>query len=659
MNNLAEHLVRWRWLLFIASLLLLAWSTMSGLKRITFNSDTDGFFNKETNYYKDLLAYRDKYSNTGGRLVVVFAVKDGDIFTVDHLDMLEQFVEKAWLLPSVSRVDAITNYQHSEVNGDDLMLKDLVDNASMLSSDDIKTIRSIALDEKTQLVNRLITPDGRYALVVMRMTSLAGRADFSEALQKDVDEALVLIEATRVANPDVSLHLSGDLISSYYNIEISTNDIVTMIPMMLLVIFVLLGFLFKRVSVVIIATVFSFASTIIGLGLSGLLGISFSPMSTNMVIISIAVALAHCVHVFTHFFHEYAHKSKRDALISSLRVNGVPVTLTSVTTLIGFLTLNTSSLPPAVELGNSSSLAVIVAWLFIFTFLPTLVMVLPIKKPSVQKSWVDNFMYVLSSFVLIHKTKLLIAFGLYCVIMAVLALNNVVNVRFSELISEPHVFRTDNALLDEHFGGLFTLDYDVVSPYPDGVADVEYQRHLDAFTSWLREEGTFISVNSMSGLVKRLHQDMHGDDPAFYAIPNNAPLIAQYLLLYSFSLPKGMGLDNQISLDNTSSRVVALFSAVDSYKVFDIEKKVMAWQKANWPEAMWVDAVSETTAWSRLVDDNVRSTLHSSLIALLIISLAMIFFLRSLSLGFIGLVPNIMPAAMGFGIWYLFQGEVV
>ena len=52
-------------------------------------------------------------------------------------------------------------------------------------------------------------------------------------------------------------------------------------------------------------------------------------------------------------------------------------------------------------------------------------------------------------------------------------------------------------------------------------------------------------VQAFSDIMKRLNKNMHGDDPAFYRLPEDPDLAAQYLLLYEFSLPFGSDLNDR------------------------------------------------------------------------------------------------------------------
>ena len=60
---------------------------------------------------------------------------------------------------------------------------------------------------------------------------------------------------------------------------------------------------------------------------------------------------------------------KKEAIRESLRINALPVTITSLTTVVGFLGLNFSDAPPFHDLGNITAMGITAAWGYSMTFL--------------------------------------------------------------------------------------------------------------------------------------------------------------------------------------------------------------------------------------------------------------------------------------------------
>ncbi len=104
------------------------------------------------------------------------------------------------------------------------------------------------------------------------------------------------------------------------------------------------------------------------------------------------------------------------------------------------------------------------------------------------------------------------------------------------------------------------------------------------FTQWLRAQPETDHVASLSDVYKRLNKNMHGDDVAFYQLPLDRQLAAQYLLMYEMSLPYGLDLNNQINVDKSSIKMVLTTQNLGSVEMVDIEERIYSWFRANAPQ---------------------------------------------------------------------------
>jgi predicted RND superfamily exporter protein len=158
--------------------------------------------------------------------------------------------------------------------------------------------------------------------------------------------------------------------------------------------------------------------------------------------------------------------------------------------------------------------------------------------------------------------------------------------------------------------------------------------------------------------MKRLNKNMHGDDPAYYRLPDSRELAAQYLLLYEMSLPYGLDLNNQINVDKSATRFTVTLSDIGSDEIRDLSKRGEQWLKQYAPEEMHAIGSGPMVMFAHISGINIQSMLTGSIFALALISLLMIFALRSTRLGLISFVPNMIPAAVAFGVWGLTSGIV-
>ena len=167
-----------------------------------------------------------------------------------------------------------------------------------------------------------------------------------------------------------------------------------------------------------------------------------------------------------------------------------------------------------------------------------------------------------------------------------------------------------------------------------------------------------MNVYVLTDTMRRLNKNMNGDDSAFYTLPESRELAAQYLLLYEMSLPYGLDLNNQVNVDKSATRLFISVKEMTNVQLLSLEERVQAWSKKNLPEYMQAPGTGPMMMFAHITDKNINGMLKGSILALFLISLILVFALRSLKIGIISLAPNVLPVLIGFGIWGLLYVQV-
>jgi predicted RND superfamily exporter protein len=205
---------------------------------------------------------------------------------------------------------------------------------------------------------------------------------------------------------------------------------------------------------------------------------------------------------------------------------------------------------------------------------------------------------------------------------------------------------------------MYIIDYSVESGKSGGISEPGYLHDLEKFSRWYRQQPEAIHVNTLTDIMKRLNKNMHGDNPDWYKLPEQRDLAAQYLLLYEMSLPYGLDLNNQINVDKSSTRMVVTTKTLSTNELLNLEQRAQEWLKKNAPNIVQADGSGTTMMFAHIGKRNIVSMLSGTTIALIMISGILIIAFRSVKMGLISMVPNLVPAAMGFGLWGLLVGEV-
>ncbi len=656
MKKYASFINRFRYVVILLTFGL-AFIFANGAGKLFSNPDNDyrTFFSDDN---PELLAYdfiQNTYTKSDNALFVI-SPKNGDVFNNNTLDAIQWITDQAWQLTHSTRVDSIANYQHTEAEGDDLIVAELYEEANTLGSLDQQKIQNIVLNEQL-LIKRLIASDGKAAGINVTFT-LPDEADQTIEFKTIADEIYSIRENFLEKYPEHDMYLTGIVMMNQAFGEAGENDAKTLMPIMYLVVLIIL-IIMLRSTVPVIGTMFLIIFSIIwAYGFAGFIGIKLtSPMFSVMNIV-LTLAIADGVHLLMTFVQGMRNGlDKVTAMDESLRINSWPIFLTSVTTAIGFLTLNFSETPPFNDLGNASAFGVMAAWFMSMTFLPAMIYALPvwIKKRHIEGS---PFMLRFADFVIARKGMILMTF--IPLSMAVLygASQNELNDDFVKYFDERIEFRTDTDSAYEKLTGINNIQYSLPAKESNGITDPEYLAVLEEFVEWHRQQDNVMNVDSINDVFKRLNKNMHGDDPSWYKIPDSKELAAQYLLLYELSLPYGLDLNNQIDVDKASSRVIITTENVTNNEIMKIANDGKQWLKENAPEYMHSIGASPTVMFANVAKRNINTMLFGTLIALVIISGILIFALQSFKIGFLSLVPNLLPIGLAFGFWGYFVGQI-
>lgn len=634
--------------------LLLVFISALGVKNITFDADYRAFFSNENQHLTAFENLQDEYNKVDNILIGVVP-KEGGVFNVRTLTLIEELTDAAWQVPYSRRVDSLANYQHTESEEDDLIVGSLFEFSSDLSSDELAHRKQIALSEPT-IVNNLVASDGM-ATGVNITVNLPGLNKAAE-VPEVVGYVRTMLIGFKDNYPEYDFHLTGVTMTNNAFPEASRADITGLYPIMIVMILVLLYLSLKGLWGTLATFSVVVYSSAVAMGLFGWPSPAITPMTMSAPIMIMTLAIADCIHILMSYYHGISKgESKQAAMIESIRINFQPVLLTSVTTAIGFLTLNFSDAPPFHDMGNIVCIGVLSAFFLAIFYLPAQMMLLPSKK--VSDSFGENKrMGQLSDFVIKNNKPLLVIMSV--VILGLLACvpQNQFNDNAIEYFDESIQFRVDSEAINDRLTGVRDINYSLYSGSEMGVVDPEYLRIVEAFSEYLRAQPEVRSVNSFSDIMKRLNKNMNGDDQAFYAIPENRELAAQYMLLYELSLPYGLDLTNQVNSDKSASRVIARIDKISSVETIALDNRMVAWLEANAPSYMKTEGASTAVMFAHITEQNVMSMVGSVIGALFLISFIIMFAIKSLKLGLISLVPNLAPAAMGFGIWGIYDGQV-
>ncbi len=651
MQALSLFLVRWRWIFMILSLLIVG-AMASGGRFIAFATDYEVWFSEDNPQLQDFLSLQNTYDKSDSVLFLI-TPKQGDVFTRETLGSVEWLTKQAWQMPYTSRVDSVTNFQHTEAEEDDLLVGDLVRKANKLTDQQLQKVKGVALKEPL-LVHRLISTDAKVTAVAATINLPKNMAEGSPTV---VAYARDLIKQLQARDPNLEVRLTGLVVMDNAFMEASMNDMSSLTLIMFGLILVGLVVLLRSITGTISVLVVIILSIMATMGFSGWMGVLLTPVSASAPTIVMTIVVAHAVHILVSVLQGMRDgHTKRDAITESLRINVQPIMLASVTTIIGFLTMHFSDVPPFHHLGNMVAMGVVMAFLLSMTILPWLLMILPMRV-TVVKGHHNRHMSGLADFIIKRRHSILVVFSVVSISLSSLIALNEVNDKIWQYFDTSIPFRADTDYASEHLTGTYHMEYALKTGVSRGVTEPAYLQKIDDFQQWLTQQPEVIHANTIADIMKRLHKNMHGDDEQWYKLPDDKPLIAQYLLLYEMSLPYGLDLNNQINLDKSATRVTVSLHNVSSIEMIAFNERATQWLAVNASELTIVGS-SPMYMFSHISQRTVYQMMGGVAFALVLISSILMLALKSFKIGVISLIPNLVPPLVAFGIWGLFVGKV-
>jgi predicted RND superfamily exporter protein len=639
--------------LVIGFLLIIA--TALGAKNLYFRGDYKVFFENSNPQRVAFEEMQKTFSKNEGASIII-APTSGNVFTLQTLSLIHEMTEDLKQTPLSIRIDSLTNFQHTWAEDDDMIVEDLVYDLTVLDQQRFAYIRDVALNEPN-LVSRLISSNGDVTVINVSVNLPDG--DLTAEVYKVTKSVKALTEKYKAKYPEHDFYHTGDVLMNHSFASFAERDFATIVPLMFLTVILIMWLLLKT-AVGTFSTVVVIASSIaVTMGVAGWLDMFMSTATVNVPTMVMTLAVADCIHLIsTMLFGMRQGKDKKEALQYSLSLNKMPIFITSATTSVGFLTLNFSAVPILADLGNLTAVGVIFACVFSLTILPALIMVLPMKQ--LPKELVSNRLGYIEKFgewVITHHKQIL-PFTLLATIIAIgFSFKNQLNDIPTAYFDKSTEFRQSTDFQQKYLSGMINLDFSIFTHQDSGINKPLTLQKIEAFSQWLRIQPEIDHVSTITDTFKRLNKNMHGDDPNYYLLPDDRQLAAQYLLLYEMSLPYGMDLTNQLDMTKSATRIMTLVKNSGSKELTGLESRAKKWFSSNAPDLI-LTVASPGLMFAHIGEANMSSMLKGSVVALILISCLLIFALKSLKIGVISLLPNLLPAGIGFGIWGIYSGEV-
>ncbi len=677
-ENLGAFTYDHKGLVIIGALLLLGISVFFTYK-VRFDNSFESYFEKDDPAYVTYLQFRKDFGSDEIAYILYEAPEKThgawDLEVIKQIARLTDALENE--VPFVKEVTSVYNAEFIEGKDDELLIHAILDPFPQ-TQDELLAIREKVM-KKPLLVGTLISKDGRYGAILMEMEKSSVDAQetliFDPARGTDMDNLYPQVTNDAIerilARPEyksIQFHYTGDVpLGSVYN-RITRSESTRLGIIAFSVIGALLLFFFRKPLAVIGPLVIMLMAILSATGFAGMMGWKLDLMFTMLPGTLVTVGVASAVHILTGYtVFQKKLKDKRSAIRKTMLLVGVPCLFTMLTDVAGFGSTNISPITAIQHFAFYSAIGVMMGFLLTVTlFLSVLPMFdfLPESAPSAEdksapgngvsrkKPFSVRFFAGLSRFDSRYYWKITIAWTLFFILsasgIAFLTVDSNLLTEFSEDVP----IRKTTEFVDEVMIGAGGFNYIFDSGKPDGISDPEFLKRVDRIQSRIDEEKELVmKTMSVVDLLKDINQSFHGEDPAYYVLPESRELNAQYLLLYEMS--GGEKLETYITGDQRMVNLEVHAKLVPSSIYKKVTDSINEFIEKNYDESSRPILTGSGFLWVQLIEYIVQSQIFGFSLAFCIIAIMMCLVLGSIRIGLLAMVPNLAPVlvTLGFMGW--------
>ena len=621
-----------------------------GMSKLTFTNDFRVFFSKDNPRLVELEEFENNFTKQEDILIVI-ETKIGGIFEIEILEIIKSLTIDAWQTPHSIRVNSIANYQYVNKSDDGINISNALPLEKPISSLDIKLLKEKVIDDENDF-KPIISSRHDVSIIEIQLSLPEGDIFASE---ESVNYVRSLID--KYNNSNFRIYLAGYATSNVSLGEAALLDMKKLVPITYFLMIIGL-FIWLRSSVLVISVIVLVTATVIvSIGLTGWVSPQLTPILGYVPSVIMIIAVADSIHILISYRQNLnSELTIVDAIEKAVLDNKLPIFITSITTIIGFLALNFNDSPPYRQLGNIVAIGIAVALFFSVYILPIIIKRFDKAKYRSKVLGQDILDYI--EIVVFKNSKLILFSGLVVLTFSVFfAFQNKFTDHWYNYFGHSFEIRQTIEVLNDKHTGVDILEYQLKAKDGFDIFDPEYLEDVDNLRQWLETQTNVVNISNFANVIKKLNTRLSISDDS-YLIPSTRQEISQFFLLYELSLPFGLGVDNIVDINRKSTRFKVFLKKTDAKDILTLNENIKSWMSKNITSIVISDATGLDVVMSDLNVKNINKMLQSTLFALVLIGICLFFVLRSGYLGIIATIINIAPAMLTYATCYFLWGEI-
>lgn len=687
-GQIDQYFARWGhfvyrnpWRVIIACLLVVA-GMGSQLPKIMVDTSTEGFMQPD-----DPLRLRyDEFRYQFGRderIMIIVESEKGDIFTLDFLQKLKAFHKDLEAnTPKLEKITSLINARLTRGEDDELVVGDFLEKFPQNDAE-MQQVKQRALANQLY-INQFLSADGRYAILMIQndaYSSVGQKEDLLSGFENTAAPVAVNAaehppflsgeENTEIVNAvekiaakyngeGFRIHFAGTPHMVDRLTRILMSDMSKFILYSVLIVVGLLLFAYRRIVMIFAPMGVALLSVVTTMGTMAILHIPITSAGQIMPSFLITVGIGNAIHIFALFF-QYLNQgeSREDSLAHALQHSGLAIVMTGLTTMAGLVSFATSNVKPVADFGIITPIGVLNALLASMVLLPAIIAVLPLKPGELERKHEHTFNQRFLQFCgristtypwKVFGVWMLIVAGSFCLAMQMRPSHDPV-----KWFPEGDPFRTTTELINDKLGGGMFLEVLIDTGKENGLHDPELLKRMDQvhdYASHVHQGDMVVGKTiSMVNIVKEIHQALHNNDPAYYAIPDSQELVSQELLLFENSGSED--LRELVDTRFSKARMTMKMPFIDAINFPAFESELHPSIQKIIGDKATVTITGLMGMMGQTIFNLLTSMVTSYISSFAMITLMMILFMGSVRIGLLGMIANVTPIVMTLALMVL------
>jgi len=592
----------------------------------------------------DVAFYKSIKDTFGDDEFFVIAFSTPNLFEPPVLHAIVDITTELENITGVRKVQSLANvdYVHGAEEYFEVrpFLERIPDGANELAS-----LRQQALNNPLYVGN-LISKNGQTsAIVVFPDMTEARDGDFRKRL---LDQSRSVLEARSAVIGQ--FYMGGWTVTNFSLSHYMKADVSVFIPLCYLFVTLTIWLVFRNLRLTLLALANISACTGSGMGMFPLLGITLNNVTTIVPPLIMALALSDSVHIFSHLDKEHLarHQNPAKALEAILQRIIGPSFLCSLTTAVGFISLAVSDIPPIQDFAYVASAGMVFKFIFSFLLLPPLLLLCRADKIHAAERQGLNFSTFLKRLAdLVQNRPMTISI----LTLLILALSTwaatfiKVETNLLEFFKSTTSFRQELTYIETNLSGVGSVDISLNAHKRDAFRDPANLALLESLQRHAESLPGVDRTMSFVDFLKDMNESFHNENPEFYRIPESRELVSQYLLLYDSD-----DIEDFITTEQDHARILVRIAEHSSAGQARIIAAMQDFIDKQDKRGLEIRITGRAVQDVNTIDALVWGQIQSLALAAAVIIFIMFLALRSLTVGALSLIPNIVPIILNFGV---------